>query len=268
MGPLAAATTLEKAGAGSSSRAEPGSRLARLRARVRSIEGGETALGRGVASLGPALDRDLPWGGLPYAALHELAGIGSAGIAAGFARRFLGRKGALVWVRSDQRARRVGELYGPGLKPFGIAPAQLLHVRAHDEQEALWAAAEALRSRAVACTLVELDRLDLVASRKLQLAVEAGGGAGIILRGEISDPSPNAALTRFATAPQLALPRSGAGGGLGSGPSARRIRLSLWRAKGMAPAAWTVIWNEETLAFDLAPGLADRADGPGRRAAG
>jgi protein ImuA len=230
--------------------------LERLRARVRAIEGGGRALGREVARLGPALDRALPWGGLPVAALHEVGGAAGGTVAAGFARRFLECKGALVWCRSDRLARQQGELYGPGLRAYGIDHARLLHVRARDERDSLWAAAEALRSPAVACTVVELDSLDLGSSRRLQLAAEAGGGAGILLRTGPLDTAPNAALTRFWAEPRLGRDFTA------------EIRLTLWRAKGAPPAFWMVTWNEETLAFDLVAGLANRADGRGRAATG
>jgi protein ImuA len=239
--------------------------LVPLQAKIRTIEGGGMALGTDVAKLGAALDSELLWGGLPTGALHEVGGAAGAAVTAAFASRFLTRKGSLVWCRSDRLARQQGELYGPGLRPFAIAPDRLLYVLARDDQEALWATAEALRSPAVACAVLELERLDLVQSRKLQLAAEAGRGAGILLRAGPLDHAPNAARTRFWAEPRLGsttLPATETAG------CDRPIRLSLWRAKGMAPAFWTVIWNEQTLAFDLVAGLADRADGGRRRAAG
>ena len=99
----------------------------------------------------------------------------------------------------------------------------------------LWSFEEALRCRGVACAVAEIDRLDLLASRRLQLAVEAGGGVGLVLRPE-PDPAPNAALTRWRAEPVAAV-------------DGIFWRLILWRAKGGAPGVWPVRWDERALSF-------------------
>jgi protein ImuA len=220
--------------------------LEALRAQVRAIEGGGTDFGREVASLGGALDAALPWRGLPHCALHEVAGEAASSFVAALACRLIGRGGALVWCQTAQTERRLGTLYGPGLRRFGLDWRRVVLVRAPGERDVLWAMEEALRSPAVACAVAELGRIDLLTSRRLQLAAEAGKGAGIALRiGEI-DPAPNAALTRWWAEP---LPISH--------PLENRLgwRLTLWRCRGGAPGNFKVRWDEQTLAFDLAPRL-------------
>lgn len=212
--------------------------LESLRARVRAIEGGGAEFGRSVASLGEPLDAALPWQGLPYGALHEVSGLGATSAVAAFARRFLRRGGALVWCRDTRLTAELGELYGPGLARFGLSPERVIVVQARGENEVLWAFEEALRCRGVACAVAEIGQLDLLASRRLQLAAEAGGGAGLVLRPEL-DPFPNAALTRWRAEPVAAV-------------DGVRWRLALWRAKGGAPGVWTVRWDERTLSFALA----------------
>ena len=229
------------------------SRLDELRARVRAIEGGGVDFGRAVARLGDPLDGALPWGGLPYRALHEVGGSAATSAAAGFARRFLARGGGLVWCRNVRIAAELGELYGPGLARYGLGPERLILVRCADEREVLWAFGEALRCHGVACGVAEIDRLDLLTSRRLQLAVEAGGGAGIVLRPE-ADPAPNAALTRWRAEPVADLDQVA-------------WRLILWRIRGGAPGVWPVRWDEQTLAFaPLAPSAADATTPAARRA--
>src|SRR3954447_20531842 len=56
-----------------------------LRARARAIEGGGVYFGREVARLGRPLDAALPWGGLPYRALHEVGGLAATSAVAGVA---------------------------------------------------------------------------------------------------------------------------------------------------------------------------------------
>ena len=216
-----------------------------LRARIRAIEGGGVDFGRDVAPLGGPLDAALPWRGLPYRALHEVSGLAATSVVAAMARRFLRRGGALVWCRDTRLAPELGELYGPGLARFGLAPERVIVVQACGETEVAWAFEEALRCRGVACAVAEIGRLDLLISRRLQLAAEAGGGAGLVLRPE-PDPLPNAALTRWRAEPVTAT-------------DGIFWRLALWRAKGGAPGFWTVRWDEQTLSFALAAGMADRA---------
>lgn len=224
-----------------------------LRAKVRAIEGGGTELGREVAQLGPALDGSLPWHGLPRRAVHEVGGEAASSFAAALAGRFMTGGGALVWCQTATSEHRLGTLYGPGLVPFGLDWRRIVLVRAADEREVLWAVEESLRSPAVACAVAELGRVDLLTSRRLQLAAESGRGAGIVLRVGMVDPAPNAALTRWRAEP---LP----------GADGIAWRLTLWRCKGGAPGTWTVSWHERTLTFVVAPRPADRAPAAPRQA--
>jgi protein ImuA len=234
----------------------PRAALRELRAKVRAIEGGGVVVRREAARLGGGLDDALPWGGLPFGCLHEVGGPAASAAAAAFARRLAGEQGVLIWCLNDREIRERGGLYGSGLQRFGLDPPRLLIVKARDAREVLWTFAEALTCPALACVVAELDRLDLLESRRLQLAAEAGGTAGLVLRpGGEADPTPNAAFTRWRASPSLA-----------TGPLG--LRLELWRAKGAAPGSWTVAWDERTLAFALVPGMADRADGAQRAAAG
>lgn len=218
--------------------------LEALRARVRALEGGGVDFGRAVVQLGEPLDSALPWGGLPCRALHEISGLAATSLVAAFARRSLARGSGLVWCRDARVAAELGELYGPGLARFGIGPERLILVRCADATEVLWSFEEALRCRGVACAVAEIGRLDLLASRRLQLAAEAGGGIGLVLRPE-PDPSPNAALTRWHAEPLASV-------------DAMLWRVILWRVKGGASGVWPLRWVEQTMGF--APIMSDSKD--------
>src|SRR5206468_4021123 len=92
---------------------------------------------------------------------------------------------------------RQAELYGPGLAPFGLPPERLVLVHAGSETEVLWVLEEGLRTRGVAVVIGELTALDLTAARRLQLAAEAGGGTGVVLRPADTAGGSGAACSRW-----------------------------------------------------------------------
>ncbi len=210
--------------------------LAALRARIGRIEraGAHAALARrdeATVPLAEAIDATLPGGGLARAALHEVL-TGDSGAATGFAAMVLGRTGGpVLWIGPDPEA------WPPGLARFGLSPAQLILVQARRTTDALWAMEEALRCPAVTGALLALDEIDLTAARRLQLAAEAGGALGLLLRPNTDDPAPSATLTRWRVASL---------GGTGTAPHQLgdpRWQLDLLRCRGGTPQSWTTTWR-------------------------
>src|SRR5204862_5187521 len=94
----------------------------------------------------PALDRILPRGGVRRGSLVELLaagpGSGAETVAAVLTRAVCQHPGAVVVV--DQ----AGEFYPPALAAWEVGYEQLVVVRPSGDADALWAADQALRSRA------------------------------------------------------------------------------------------------------------------------
>lgn len=259
--------------------------LSHLRGRIAALEG--TALeGRstgedhGVIPFGlAAIDDHLPAGGLAGGCVHEITDGSNSGSATAFAAALAGRAQRLhrppvVWIapRIDQRE----SLYGPGLAAFGLDPAALIIVRApargrNGAAQALWAMEEALRTPAVGVVCAEIDAVDLTASRRLQLAAEAGGTFGLLLRSPLQDGANNgdnsvippiASITRWRI---TAAP---------SGPAwpapllgATRWQVELLRARGGRPHHWLLEWqhdptDETAGGFALATAPGDRSAVP------
>ena len=221
--------------------------MAALRARIGRLEraGAATALARsqaGVVNLSETIDAHLPTGGLPRAGLHEILAA-EPGAAAGFAAVILGRTGGpVLWIGPEPDA------WPPGLARFGLSPADLVLVRAPRPADGLWAMEEALRCPAVGGALLNLSELDLTAARRLQLAAEAGGALGLLLRPDTGEAGPSAALTRWRVG---ALPSVG---GTSSAPGHQlgdpRWQLDLLRCRGGTPSTWTVTWRTTTDRLD------------------
>ncbi|GAB2179641.1 ImuA family protein [Dongia sp. agr-C8] len=186
----------------------------------------------------PELDRHLPWGGLPRAALHEVAGEGAdreeGAAAAGFAALWLARlqdAGPALWiVRAGSRAAI--DLHAHGLHQQRLDPKRLILVAARRDDEALWAMEEGLKAQCLGAVLGEVEKLDLTASRRLQLAAETSGVTAFALRrwrlmerAARDAAQPIAAVTRWRV---TAL------------PSAQEIcwQVDLARCRGGRPNTW------------------------------
>src|SRR5207249_1094082 len=74
------------------------------------------------------------------------------------------------------------EFYPPAAAGLGVPLERTILVQPASASDALWALEQALRCRAVAVALAWIDALHDRAFRRLQLAAEAGGSLGFLLR--------------------------------------------------------------------------------------
>ncbi|MEL0143132.1 MAG: hypothetical protein VW931_00310 [Alphaproteobacteria bacterium] len=258
--------------------------LARLRGRIAAIERDGSGIRAqdcaGSLPLGiPEIDSHLPWGGLVTGAVHEFLGenirkteqsiekqlrdkthikyeVGVSGAVTAFAAALAGkaqkaRAAPVIWIAPRLTERE--SLYGPGLLEYGLDPAELIVVRIPTGAEftttALWALEEALRAPSVGLVCAEIEDMDLTASRRLQLAAEAGGGLGLLLRTSprISVQNalpPTASVTRWRVS---SLPGSPAEDVWTPErlPGHPRWRAELLRARGGRPHAWNFEWRDD-----------------------
>lgn len=189
-----------------------------------------------------AVDSHLPWGGLPLGAVHELhasgldveVGAAPALFAAGVLAQ---RSGPVIWIG---RSRGV---FVHGLLQAGLDYKRVVFVDAG--KAVLLATEEALRHPEVAGVVCELEgTLDLVASRRLQLAAEGSEVLGLVIRRSrrFDDPAlrqPTAAVTRWRIG-TLSSPPPLAHAPEVSGLHRPMWRLDLLRCRGAEPASWTV----------------------------
>ena len=206
---------------------------------------------------------------------HEARGAGARAFAAVVAAV---AAGPVIWVRRCGATGRFGE----ALDAYGLAqffdPGRLIEVWAARPRDALWAMEEALRSGAAPTTIAEIGRpLDLTASRRLQLAAEAGGGIGLALTPAAEDARSNAAETRWrvspAPSPRSAQsgprsaqsgprsaqsgPRRGLGDSVDDGFATPYWRLTLEKNKRGGVGDWLARWRGR---LELAPKPAPNGD--------
>lgn len=185
-----------------------------------SVPGGweQRQQGEGGLSTGwPPLDALLPAGGLRRGALVEwLAagpGSGAAMLAWGTAQQAVQAGGAIVVL---DRRRRV---YPPALAAWGVDLERVIFVQPENAQDESWAWDQALRCPGVAAVWGWVERLDSRLFRRWQLAAEASGCVGLLLRPCGVRDQPTWAEVRWWVEPRPAA-------------AGRRMRVELLRCRG------------------------------------
>lgn len=239
-------------------------RLAKILAtsgvRTAEEDGAPSHFGFGVDRIDAALRGNAGIDGLPRAALHELHAASkddrtsTAAMALLLAQRCRNldqEERPILWISESGEARRQGRLYPPGLAELGIDPDSIIHVDAPDSIAALRAAADGMRSSAMAAVIIELSGkkpkgLDLTATRRLSLSAHKSGVLGLCLRSgsDQENPLPTAAFSRWsvAAAPSLALEANA------PGHSAFDINLLRHRS-GLYGLSARLEWNRDDQIF-------------------
>ena len=173
----------------------------------------------------PELDRALPEKGFRHGTLVEWLSRGAGDGASTLAfRTAVGacRGGGAVVVLD-----RTGEFYPLAAVAQGMEPARLIVVHPGNKADHVWALDQALRCPAVAAVVAwpesRDEKLDGRTFRRLQLAVEQGGGLGLLVRPESVHLQPSWAGVRLLVEP---LPSRSPYG------RPRRMRVVLLRCRG------------------------------------
>ena len=193
----------------------------------------------------PALDAALG-GGFATAAVHELlaplAGAAVWSVALRTAARAAGSSKWILYIDTQQ------DLYPPALAQLGVPLGRLIVVRASHTTDALWVCEQTLRCRAVAAVVLPLRTIDANASRRLQLAAEAAGSLGLLLR-SAADGGPTFAASRLRCDPFV-----GEAG-------VRRLRITVLKLREGRPREPFVV--ELPDAADVVPAHSVSTDGTG-----
>ncbi len=166
-----------------------------------------------------ALDQLLPAArGFPRGSLIECLGIGLHAGGAGMFAMIMARQAALeggaIVVFDHQH-----QFYPPAAAVLGIDLETVIVVQAHSRRDRIWALDQALRCPAVAATWTLQEQLDEHDFRRLQLAVQEGGGLGFLVRSQQVHHQPSWSDLRFTIDAQAVAARQ-----LRTG---RRLRIEL-----------------------------------------
>lgn len=156
--------------------------IEQLRERIQGIEGssGSIAERSGIPTGFSALDQLLADGGLKRGSLvewlNDSEGSGAATLALRVAAHVLRDEGALVVI--DEAS----EFYPVAADHLGIPLDRTLIVRPSAGPTVMWAWEQAMRCTGVAVTFGRIGKIDGRTFRRLQLAIETGGGLGFLMR--------------------------------------------------------------------------------------
>jgi len=147
------------------------------------------------------IEESFPNGVFPTGTVHELISSSPQDAAAttGFMAAVLGKLmqggGVCLWI-SQKRT-----LFPPALKFFGIHPDRVIFIDVKNKKDLLWMTEEALKCQALSAVIAELKDMDLTASRRLQLAVEASRVTGLLHRMNPANLGNTACAARWQVTP-------------------------------------------------------------------
>lgn len=206
-----------------------------------------SASGKVDLGLGPLLEA-FPGKSFPTGAVHELISqrpenvAATSGFISGLISGLMRSGGACVWVSCTRR------IYPPGLKAFGIEPDHIVFMDMRNEKEVLWATEEALKCGGLAAVVGEIRELNMIASRRMQLAVEQSRVTGLILRNQPRNLLPTAAVARWQVTHLPSIVEAGM-----PGPGAPRWNIELTRIRNGIPGSWVVEWQAGRFRYDSPP---------------
>jgi protein ImuA len=221
----------------------PRSVLEQLREQLGCLEETQRRFSRTIP-VADAVDRWMPYGGLPTGCIHEVKGSSLASALAFssiLSARIAGDQGNIVYIAPDR------SLHPLGLLPYGMRLDQFLHVSVRRPQNLSWAVMEALRCSQVSAAMAILDGADLTASRRLQLAAESSGATAFLLGHATSAPIA-APITRWKVSPKIGKP--------GQRFDEPAWTLDLLYCRGGRPGSWAIEWRNQrlsTMFHQLAP---------------
>jgi len=188
--------------------------------------------------LGPIEDA-FPGKVFPSFGVHEFISgsredsAATSGFIGGLLSRLTTDNGVCLWISTSRL------LFPPSVRAFGVAPDRVIFVDIARERDVLWATEEALKCSGLVAVVAELQEMDFVQSRRLQLAVEKSRVVGLILRcnPRLVGSTACAARWRIRSLPSLledGLP------GIGF----PRWEVDLLKVRNGNPGCWQLEWSE------------------------
>lgn len=186
------------------------------------------------------LESAFPNGVFPKGAIHEFICLqaehsaASIGFVAALISVLMKKDAVCLWISTDRK------LYPVSLRMFDVNPEQFIFIDVKTEKELLWVTEEALKCEGLTAVVAEINNLNLIESRRLQLAVEKSGVTGFIFRKSERKAITSGVAARWRITPissETEMP------GIGS----PRWNVELIKVRNGSPGNWTYEWMGDKL---------------------
>lgn len=184
-----------------------------------------------------SIEMAFPQKTFPRGAIHEFVSDHATNVAAtngfiaGIAGKLMQQQGICVWIGSNPC------VFAPALRNYGIQPEKIIFIRVRQQKELLWTIEEALKCQSLALVVGEINEINFLQSRRLQLAVEQSRVTGFIHRYQPKAASTIACIARWQIMPLPSIAEDGM-----PGVGFARWRVSLLKIRNGKPGTWDIEW--------------------------
>lgn len=191
------------------------------------------------------LENAFPNGVFPKGAVHEFCSenreqlAATCGFIGGVLSHLMGTKEICIWVSTARI------FFPSAAKAFGVEPDRIIFVSMTREWEVLWAVEEALKCKGIAIVVAELQEMDFVQSRRLQLAVEKSRATGLILRNNPRRIGATACVARWQVTSLPSVMDEGM-----PGVGTPRWQVTLLKVRNGSTGTWQLGWSENGFVYE------------------
>lgn len=175
----------------------------------------------------------------PTGAIHEFLNTAPenaaacSGFIAGILKVLMLQGGACLWISTSRR------LFPPSLNAFNVAPERVIFIDAKEEKEVHWVMEQALKCEGLAAVIAEVKEINIIQSRRLQLAIESSKVTGFLLRNDPRKLGTNTCVARWKISPLPSALEDGL-----PGVGFPRWQVDLLRVRNGNPSSWKLEWAE------------------------
>lgn len=197
--------------------------------------------------LGP-VEAAFPNGIFPRKSIHEFViangeqGAATYGFISGILSRLMGKSGVCIWISTSNTH------FPPAAQSFGVSPHRIIFVRMARDRDVRWATEEALKCKEVVVVVAELQEMDFVQSRRLQLAVEKSKVTGLVICPTPRQLGATACTARWQIKPLPSIVENGL-----PGIGQPQWEVTLLKVRHGNPGSWSLSWSDMDFVMKSAP---------------
>jgi protein ImuA len=185
------------------------------------------------------IEAAFPNGVFPKAAIHEFLNAepehaaACSGFISGLLKTLMIKGGSCLWISSSRR------FFPPSLSMFNVAPERIIFIDVNSEKEVLWVMEQALKCEGLAAVIAEVREINIIQSRRLQLAIESSKVTGFLLRNDPQKLGTNTCAARWKITPLPSAPEDEL-----PGVGFPMWQVDLLRVRNGNPGSWKLEWAE------------------------